>query len=50
MAQFPDLTAQKSGRDVLLTFEDDRGAILKAACEKEYDDEAVILAKAASIV
>lgn len=50
LAQFSDLTSHTEGRNVLLAFEDDVGVLLKQASEKNYDDEAMYLAKAASII
>ena len=44
------MQAHKQGRDVLLAFNEDIGFALRKACETDYDDEAVILAKAAKIV
>jgi len=50
LAHFPDLRAQKKGRDVLLVFEEDIGAALAKACELDSDCDAVHLARAAQIV
>ncbi|VDH99471.1 Hypothetical predicted protein [Mytilus galloprovincialis] len=50
MEAFPDLQAHKQGRDVLLLFNDDVGATIKLATRTNYDDEAMILYKAAQIV
>ena len=50
LANFPDLKAYKEGRDILLAFDEDIGSALTKVCEKEYDDEAITLAKAAQIV
>lgn len=50
MAALPDLQAHKQGRDVLLVFKEDVGEVLKQATSCNYDDEGIILAKAAKIV
>ena len=50
LGHFPDLTANKEGRDILFAFQEDIGQALKKACEKYYDDEAMYLATAAKIV
>jgi hypothetical protein len=50
LAHFPDLAAHKQGRDVLLAFNRDLGSALRKACVRDYDDEAICLAKAANIV
>lgn len=47
LAQFPDVSDHREGRDVLLAFNKDLGPALKSACERNYDEEALILAKAA---
>lgn len=47
---FPDLTAHKEGRDVLLAFDKDLGLALRKACNDNYDEEAICLARAANIV
>ncbi|CAG2214125.1 unnamed protein product [Mytilus edulis] len=49
LAAIPDLQAHKQGRDVLLLFNDDVGAAIKLATRTNYDDEAMILYKAAQI-
>ena len=50
LSQFPDMSDYREGRDVLLAFNKDIGLALKKAYEKDYDDKAVSLAKAAKIV
>ena len=50
LAHFPDLTAHKQGRNVLLAFNKDLGSALRKACVRDYDDEAICLTKAANIV
>ena len=50
LAYSPSLTAYKSGREVLLAFDDDVGHALKRACLEKQDEEAVYLSKAANIV
>ena len=44
------MQAYKKGRDVLLVYNDNIGDALFQAYEQTYDDEAIILAKAAKIV
>ena len=50
LAQFTDMQAQKQGRDILLAFEEDIGTALAKACEFDSDNEAIHLARAATIV
>ena len=50
LGQFPDMSEHKDGRDVLLAFNKDIGIALKKSYENNYDDDAMCLAKAASIV
>ena len=50
LAQFPDLQAHLKGTDILLAFQDDIGPALAKACEKDMDNDAVHLARAAQIV
>ena len=50
LANLPELQAYKQGRDVLLAFNEDIGNALKIVSERDCDDEAVILSKAAKIV
>lgn len=50
LAHFPDLTEHKEGRDVLLVFDKDIGLALRKACDEDYDEEAICLARAANIV
>lgn len=50
LANIPGLEAHKKGRDVLLAFSEDIGLALHHACEYDFDDEAMILSKAANIV
>ncbi|MES9881624.1 MAG: hypothetical protein ABW185_12160, partial [Sedimenticola sp.] len=48
--QFPDMEAHKHGRDVLLAFNEGIGLALKTAYDNDFDDDGIILAKAARIV
>lgn len=50
LAAIPDLQAHKQGRDVLLMFNEDVGNAIRQAITNHYDDDALILAKAAKIV
>ena len=50
LANIPDLEAHKQGRDVLLVFKNDIGLALKRVLESDFDEEAIVLAKAAEIV
>ncbi|KAJ8396338.1 hypothetical protein AAFF_G00019150 [Aldrovandia affinis] len=47
---FPDLEEHKSGRDIMLAFNQDVGSALQKACEHDADSEGVCLARAANIV
>ena len=40
----------REGRDILLAFDADLGPAIRKACDKNFDDEAVCLARAAKIV
>ena len=46
----PDLSPHVSGKEVLLTYNNDIGTAITFTCEKNYDSDAIILAKAAKIV
>ena len=46
----PDLSAHVSGKEVLLTYSNNIGTAITFACDKNYDSNAIILAKAATIV
>ncbi len=50
LASIDDLSSYRKGRDVFLVFNSDIGSALVNACDIDYDDEAAILAKAATIV
>lgn len=50
LAHIPDLTAHNDGRDILLAFDEDVGHALRKVCRQEYDEEAICLARAATIV
>ena len=50
LANVPGLQAHKQGRDVMLSYQDDIGHALRAACADDEDDEAICLAKAATII
>ena len=50
LAYFPDMEAHKQGRDVVLVCNKDVGSAIRKACERDVDNDAVHLAKAANIV
>lgn len=50
LSYFPDLHSIKQGREVLLVFNEDVGNALGKACEYDADNDAVYLARAATIV
>ena len=50
LASIPDLKAHPQGKQVVLAFESDIGHVLSAACDMDYDNDAVVLAKAARII
>ncbi|KAK3104423.1 hypothetical protein FSP39_001776 [Pinctada imbricata] len=50
LSALPDLEAHNQGRDVVLVFRSDIGEVLKYATKIDFDDEGMILSKAASIV
>ena len=50
LSQFEDLKSYNEGRDVYLAFDSDIGSALRVATNLDYDDEAVILSKAANII
>ena len=50
LAQFTDMRAQKKGRYVLMTFEEDIGPALTKSCEFDSYSDAIHLACAANIV
>ena len=50
LAQFHDMCAHTKGRDVLLVFEEDVGAVPTKACELYSDNDVVHLARAAQTV
>lgn len=50
LSYFPDLHSIKQGRDVLLVFNEDVGNALGKACAYDADNDAVHLARAATIV
>ena len=49
LAQLPTLRAQKSGRNILLIFDEDIGIAIKSACVNG-DDDAIVLLRAANIL
>ncbi len=49
-SHFTDMDSFNEGKNVILAFRDDIGAVLKNACNRDFDDEGIILAKAAQIV
>jgi hypothetical protein len=50
LRHFSDIREQRDGIHTLLAFDKDIGLAIKRACEADYDDEAIHLAKAASAV
>ena len=50
LSYFPDMTAHKQGRDVVLVCNEDVGVALRKACDYDTDNDAVFLARAATIV
>ena len=50
LSQNPSVEEQKNGRDVFLAFKSDLANVLDKAHNEDYDEEAIHLAKAASIV
>ena len=50
MTYSPDLEEYKSGRDILLAFNQDVGSALQKACEHNTDSDGACLARAANIV
>ena len=49
LAQFDDISSHNEGKEVLLVFQRDIGAAVASAASIDYDDEGIILAKAAQI-
>ena len=49
MAHFENIRDFKEGNTSYLVFDADIGSALKSVCDTDYDDEAFILSKAASI-
>ena len=49
LSRVPDLSAHREGRDVLLAFASDVGSALRKACDSDYDDDAICLARATKI-
>ena len=47
---FPDIRANEEGRDILLAFDKDLGGALRKVCSEDCDDDAICLARAATIV
>ena len=45
-----DLTSDKDSREVFLAFSEDVAAVLKKATEENTDNEAMVVAKAATII
>lgn len=41
LAHFPDLSAHREGRDILLAFDKDIGLALKKVSSDNYDEEAI---------
>ena len=50
LANVPGLNSYKQGRDVMLSFDDDGGHVLRDACLDDADDEAICLAKEPDII
>lgn len=50
LEQCPDLTAHKDGREVYIVFSVDLAAFIKRAREKNHDDEAMVISRAAKII
>ena len=50
LAIVPGLKAHTSGKEVLLTYDEDVGCVINTACESTFDSDAMVLAKAARIV
>src|SRR6218665_1925585 len=50
LEHFPDLRSQTDGRDVLLVIDDDIGTALFKASNKDFDQDAICLSRAAEIV
>ena len=50
LANLSDVQAQKPSRDVLLAFKADVSIALQQVCMPDYDDEAMILSRAAKII
>ena len=50
LASIPDLKAHPQGKQVVLAFESDTGHVLSAAWDMDYDNDPVVLAKAARII
>ena len=50
LSHIPELEAYKQGRDIFLGFKEDVGLVLNRVLKEDCDDEAIHLAKAASII
>ena len=50
LAVLPELRAYTNGREVLLAYEKDIGALINSACENNPDSDAMVLAKAAKLI
>lgn len=50
LCYFPDMEAHKQGREIVLVFNKDIGQALRKACEHDADDDAVHIARAATIL
>ncbi|CAC5355811.1 unnamed protein product [Mytilus coruscus] len=50
VSHFPDLNANKQGRENILAFKDDIGPALKKVCLENFDNEFVNISKAATFV
>jgi len=50
LAHFEDLKESKEGKNVFLVFDSELGAVLKQVFESSFDDDALVLARAATIL
>lgn len=50
LKQCPDLQSYKDGREIMLAFNKHVGAVLRKASEPRYDDNAMILSRAAKVI
>jgi len=50
LAVLPELRVHANGREILLVYEKDIGALINGACEPNPDSDTMVLAKAAKLV